>query len=265
MSVAGELAERCVPHLTDRKPAPAIKVVEREVDNLKIAARNQPYATAAVYGGIFLFVGAIAFFSAFPEWVHDRASQHWPAVYGRIVSAEVAVAERKKKPNDTRPTKFYQPLIVYQYQVDDQQLTGSRRYFGVGSEEKENPKPAEKIVSDYPAGKQVRVYYDPQRPAESVLQPGGGAVGNTILCLIGGTLLLIGTPCVAVYTYRTHSSQYHFLTHSEFTYDLAHPTGVMISAAQRFATRNVLGAVFVGLLLIVVLAAVLAGVVMSWK
>ena len=45
-----------------------------------------------------------------------------------------------------------------------------------------------RLVSEYPQGAQVRVYYDPQNPARSVLQPGG--IGTAVFFLFTGLALL---------------------------------------------------------------------------
>ena len=81
----------------------------------------------------------------------------WPCTAGTVVSASLQVGT-------SGATRTEQPLVFYAYQVDGQRFQGSRvRFAGA-------PMPANAVVDRCPAGSAVRVFYDPDDPANSTLE-----------------------------------------------------------------------------------------------
>jgi hypothetical protein len=121
-----------------------------------------------------------------------RASTSWPTVQGGITSSEVTVS------SDSEGADSYSPEVTYRFQIDGQIFASSQIKFGensYGSRRK-----AQEIVNQYPVGKQVMVYYEPERPTNAVLEPGvsagsylvlGLGLFFTAIGLIGGPLTLI--------------------------------------------------------------------------
>ena len=87
--------------------------------------------------------------------------KRWPQGKGLVLLSEV------------RGGRVYQPLVTYSYNVNGSDFTGQTDlrvpYFGVSSARKEV---AYKTIADYSQGNTVKVYYNPENPAESYLKPG---------------------------------------------------------------------------------------------
>ena len=116
------------------------------------------------------------------------ASKKWPSVQGTVL--ESRVIERKnfstKRAVATHST-IYEAHILYGYKVGNRSYTSNRICFGPPDEG------AGELVKKYPVGKVVRVYYDPNDPGNSVLEPGSKTSGNLILIGLGiGVLLFFG-------------------------------------------------------------------------
>jgi Protein of unknown function (DUF3592) len=118
------------------------------------------------FGILFgLTLGAIASWFVFRDRRRNRAARAWPGTAGRIVESRV---EAKTLPGD-RPTIRFAPRIVYEYAVNGRAHRSERIAFdevfwslaALGAAAK---------VAGYPAGAEVTVYYNPQRPEEAVLE-----------------------------------------------------------------------------------------------
>jgi hypothetical protein len=119
---------------------------------------------------IFLVLIAVSYFGA--AKVRD-----WQPASGRILSSTV-VRRRSSRGGSTS-----YPAIVYEYNVggmnyQGQKITPGLRWGGSGSG---------KVVARYPAGSAVTVYYDPNNPADAVLERSV----NTIVTWLAVILVLI--------------------------------------------------------------------------
>jgi hypothetical protein len=118
------------------------------------------------FGILFgLTLGAVAAWFVFRDRRRSRAALAWPSTAGRIVESRV---EEKRLPGD-RPDVRFAPRIAYEYAVDgrtyrSEQITFAGAFWTLA------PQGAAAKVARYPAGKDVTVYYNPRRPAESVLE-----------------------------------------------------------------------------------------------
>jgi hypothetical protein len=117
-----------------------------------------------------------------------RAAAAWPDTVGRIESSYL---EEVVSP-------WPAPIIVYSYAVGGRRYKRSRvRFGGTGAM---NPADAEQLLADCPAGAEVPVFYNPKRPGQSCLLPGGGGPNKGLLWgagLMAGTALL-GTAAIAL-------------------------------------------------------------------
>jgi hypothetical protein len=104
----------------------------------------------------------------------SRRVAQWPTVTGQI-----ALSELNGSDNDLLPD------IRYRYQVDGQSYD-SRFEFPSGT----HPLPEfnRRYVEKYPRGAEVTVYYNPQQPADSTLEP--GAQGDWMILALGILLAL---------------------------------------------------------------------------
>jgi hypothetical protein len=149
-----------------------------------MAARGGGPIVGLVLGSVLTAVGyGVTFWLGKPLREQAVASQAWPATDGRITRS---VLEESRKDGKTHRSAD----IAYEYHLDGRTLTGSRVWIGDGY----SASPGNEFraaVDRYPVGRQVRVHYDPQDPAESVLEPGPTWSGS-MLYLIGLGVLALG-------------------------------------------------------------------------
>jgi hypothetical protein len=132
--------------------------------------------------GIFLLIGAGLTFWGWNILQNARASTSWPTADGVVTRSEVTHS------TDADGVDSYSPEITYSYKVDNTNFINSTIKFGENSYG--NRKKAEGIAAGYPIGKNVTVYYDPEKPDRSVLEPGVSA-GSYIVIGIGIFFILI--------------------------------------------------------------------------
>ena len=125
-------------------------------------------AAGALLFGLSLLGGGI--------WgvLRSAPTTSWPSTEGVI--QESRIEDGLDSPDE--------PRIRYSYSVDGNPYMGKRiRYMLVISDGA-----TQRLMSQYPQGAQVRVYYDPQRPDRAVLQAGGVVTG--VVFLTTGLVLL---------------------------------------------------------------------------
>jgi hypothetical protein len=118
-----------------------------------------------IIGGIMVVGGyLLAFHVGRPAMKKAEASEGWPTTTGVVTHSEVA------RDHDSDGT-MYRPDVEYEYTVDGQDYVGNT--ITVGAKVSTNVAGgAQKKVNEYPVGKEVKVHYDPDDPAESCLEPG---------------------------------------------------------------------------------------------
>lgn len=134
---------------------------------------------------IFTIIGiALTIFWGIPTARNAMQSQKWPSVDGRITISSVSESHSSNN-NDL----IYTAKVAYEYTVNNVGHVGSTVAFGdYGSSD---PAHAGSIVSRYPVGKIVNVYYNPDESQTSVLEPGTG--WSSFMGLIVGALFsLVG-------------------------------------------------------------------------
>lgn len=93
----------------------------------------------------------------------------------------------------------HRPDISYQYTVNGQQYTNNayaQRPFLIN-----NLGIVQSILNNYPVNKTVKIYYNPDNPAESYLQKGyGGAVNLILIGVLVFVILIIGVVAFFVLT-----------------------------------------------------------------
>ena len=153
-----------------------------------------PLVFALACGGIFILaLGAIGIFLIVYSVRSRRktaASQTWPSTEGRITRAEVKQSASTDDDGDTSYT--YYPTVAYEYTVAGRPYTGKLISFG-GLKGQRTPAKAQDALLRFPAGVQVPVYYNPEKPAEAVLLREAGAakwaLGGGIFCLAFGACI----------------------------------------------------------------------------
>ena len=134
------------------------------------------------FGNLFVFAGLCLLVYGLAQTYTGWRSTGWSAASGYVVSSEVVGSGKGRRPE-----------IKYEYTVNGRGHTGDRILIGpdpmgggMGI-----PSPGE-LIRRYPEGKAVRVFYDPDDPIRSVLEPGIGRI-PVLLTAIGVFFLLLGT------------------------------------------------------------------------
>jgi hypothetical protein len=141
-------------------------------------------------GGLFILVFAAAGVFLIIQSIRSRkkaeTSQSWPATSGQITDARVEHHTSTDSEGDR--SDHYTPKVSYTYQVLGQAYEGNKIGFGFqqsfGSQGK-----AQAALTRFPVGGQATVYYDPNNPAEAVLERKAG--GSTVSLILGIVFLVI--------------------------------------------------------------------------
>ncbi len=118
-----------------------------------------------------------------------RASLNWPVIQGTVVKSEV-------KTTSTSGESGYQYFANIRYRYKDKKKDYTSDKIIVGSYSSNSSKRAEKLTRQYKKGSNVNVYYNPERPDNAVLIPGGTILiyvpfGFGIIATISGILALL--------------------------------------------------------------------------
>jgi hypothetical protein len=138
---------------------------------------------------VLLFGGAGFFliYRSLQSRKQAEASQSWPSTPGVVAESRVTSSTSTDSDGDTSTT--YSPHVEYTYQVGGQEYRGKDITFGF-KQGYGNPSKAEEMVTRYPEGSPVTVFYDPAKPQRSVLERKVGGFGSSLV--IGIIFLVIG-------------------------------------------------------------------------
>ena len=131
---------------------------------------------------VFFLVGAGLVWWGWTILQNARASADWPIVEGRITRSLVDHS------TDAEGGDSYSPEVTFVYVADGRSYEGRTIKFGENSYSSERK--AQEILSHYPMGQTVTVFYDPAHPDKAVLEPGVSG-GSYIVLSIGVLFVLI--------------------------------------------------------------------------
>ncbi|MBN2809626.1 MAG: DUF3592 domain-containing protein [Deltaproteobacteria bacterium] len=119
------------------------------------------------------------------ELSRARLSLHWPAVTGKILRSDIRQWSCKNRSGQQIP--YYAVDLEYSYMVAHHLHQGHRLRFGYRGESRRDK--IESQLQRCSAGTEVEVYYNPQDPAEAVLEPGNlAAIQRKITGAWGGLI-----------------------------------------------------------------------------
>jgi hypothetical protein len=95
-----------------------------------------------------------------------KASLSWPQAQARILSSSVVVEESNDRDGNT--STWYNPVVQYSYSAGGGERQGSRLRFG--NPRSGSRKKIEEMIARYPEGSTPMVRYNPEDPAECVLE-----------------------------------------------------------------------------------------------
>lgn len=145
-----------------------------------------------VFGLLFTGIGLFMLVRGFIDFRTSKASRDWPSVTGQVV---VATVEMKVDSDADGTSTTYSPQVVYTYSVLGQQYTSDQVVIGAKRQYASRARAEAKLA--YQPGQQVTVYYNPDKPAQAVLEVGAtrGAWGTLaigiVFTILGAIVLVI--------------------------------------------------------------------------
>jgi hypothetical protein len=134
------------------------------------------------FAALLMVVGVVGIFPLVQSIREARASRDWPTVSGVIVTSEV-----ERTPDPTHIS--FQPKVEYSFVAEGRGWSGNRiSYAGFGSTKRDA---AEAVVSRYPVGSNVLIYYRKSDPNTAVLEP-GAATSTYLSILIPPVMVVLG-------------------------------------------------------------------------
>lgn len=125
-----------------------------------------PQAIPAIFMMAFVF-GIVAYFLipfSIPKFLLAWNSKSWPTTQGKITSSEIT---KKFSASRDHKQEIWEWKINYLYTIEENEYTSDRVYLTVGGG---GPEMATNLVEKrFPVGKEVTVYYDPEKPDFSLL------------------------------------------------------------------------------------------------
>ncbi|MBI2499233.1 DUF3592 domain-containing protein [Candidatus Woesearchaeota archaeon] len=129
---------------------------------------------------IFIIIGLIFFISAIINILRGYSSKNWPSVQGKIIHSDIQIQR------DIRHGPNYSPTILFEYFINGTKYFSNRISFGGTSTGLIG---IQRILIKYPVGSDVLVYYNPQKPQISILEP--GITFSIIIFLLVGIIFTI--------------------------------------------------------------------------
>ena len=134
-----------------------------------------------MFGLVFLVLGVIFLIVGLVATKRAKAAQFWPSMPGTVVRSEIV--RHDDTDSDGSSSVSYEPVVEYDYAVMGQPFTGKRIGYGAN---KFNYKKAAEIAARYPVGAQPAVYYNPDKPKDSVLETSGA--GGKLFVILGAIM-----------------------------------------------------------------------------
>jgi hypothetical protein len=147
-------------------------------------------------GALLVVIGMMVLLTRRRSAAKQAASLKWPSCDGRITQAVVESARDK----DDRVT--YSARIAYTYEVNGASLSADRVAWG-GRASGSDVRDAEALVARYPVGAAVKVTYNPEKPAEAVLEPAARG-GLRVMMIVGLSFIGVGLVFLAIGPFVQH-------------------------------------------------------------
>jgi len=178
-------------------------------ENIKMIRKLIKYPVQ-LFGVFIIIFGIIPFFIYFNVSRVSGGEENWPATEAEVIAAEVKTSvhteryyagekgarqthktrhyDKKKEKYTTRTITSFSPEIAYKFSIDGKEYTGRKfRTLGFSSESESEIK---ELISRYPAGRRITVYYNPARNDEAVIEK--APAPSKMLLVFGGGAVLLG-------------------------------------------------------------------------
>jgi len=137
-------------------------------------------------GAIFIGVGyLLAMHLGMNAYHMGKVSESWPTVQGSVVHSKVVTLP------ETNAATHYSADVQYAYRINGKEYKSNKIDTRAGLWSSTHSSDAYGEVNQYPAGRSVAIYYNPDKPWVAVLEPGVSQVTYWLIGA-GGVLLFIG-------------------------------------------------------------------------
>lgn len=134
---------------------------------------------------LMILLGLVFAVIGFVSRRRAEISKSWPTAPGEIITS--TIVQHESTDSDGSSSTSYEPVVEYRYTVIGNPMMGKKIAFGANQFDYRT---AQKVVARYPAGAQVQVHYNPDKPTEAVLET--RANGGLVFLVIGVVSLIVG-------------------------------------------------------------------------
>ena len=120
-----------------------------------------------VFGLIILIIGFAILCMTVIAISNSVSAKEWSIIMGKIIKSDIYELQFGGESNAT-----FRPDIAFEYNVNGEKYISDRLYYGVKIMSSFNWIKSRKLVEKYPVNKEVKVYFNPNKPSESVVEPG---------------------------------------------------------------------------------------------
>jgi hypothetical protein len=164
----------------------AVALVLGTTDIVRWLRPHMPEPGQAGMAVVLAAMGLLALRMGFMLRAQVAASRLWHEAPGRIRSSGIEEVEMTPRDASRRGRRGFRSRVIYSFTVNGQTYGGDRVAFGANAAST-LPRLISGAAGRYPAGSHVTVYYNPDNPAEAVLER--RASGLMIVWVLAGALL----------------------------------------------------------------------------
>lgn len=138
---------------------------------------------ALLFGGLMILMSAYMVVGVLLTYLKLSQVQAWQTTPGVIVQSKIA--------KDIETSNYvYRNDIAYEYQVGGQRLRGDKvTPFFLNTDQSGR---SAKVAQRYPVGREVKVYYNPAKPQDSLLEPTGLRWVGVLVAAVSLAAMLFG-------------------------------------------------------------------------
>ncbi len=172
-----------------------------QTDNQVILSENLKLIRKLIKYPVMLFGVMVIIFGIIPFFIYFNVSRvagdelNWLATEAEVVAAEVKTSvhtdrnyDKRTRKYTTRSTSSFAPEITYKFTVAGREYTG-RKFRTLGFSSKREGEIRE-LISRYPVGRRITVYYNPAKNDEAIIEKAPGP--SKLLLVFGGCIVLLG-------------------------------------------------------------------------
>ena len=125
---------------------------------------------ACLGGGLLLLVGGLIIVAFLLTVWKGLRTRRWQVTFGRVITSGMTTEETEDMPGEW---SLPDPAsVVYEYEAEGRRYTADTLQIRGNLQTTRSLRRERELLSRYPAGTSVLVYYNPAKPEEAVLQPG---------------------------------------------------------------------------------------------